>query len=286
MKRSLLASILTIPLAFAGPFDPSTIPADANWYLHGDLSAMRETTTGGIIFEELQKTQADQLAEVKNFLNLDLLTDLDDVTLFGNGKEDQAAITLTGKFDRSHLEALIQEGENYKSTAHGKTVIHQWDDKGKTQFAAFHSDKTVTISQQLELLKTSLDVFAKNKPSLAADFPLPAKSPAIVAFANLKEIDMPLEDGSRIVRKADSILMTLSENEERLIADMEVQSKNWKSSRRIMHVLQGLIALGELADEKIDDLDIQHRAEAKGKTLTMSMSLPTAKALALLSKIK
>lgn len=286
MKRALLLTLLATPLAFAAPFQPQTIPAEAQWYLHGDLTGLRATTTGEIILKEIRKSEANKLADLENLFGFDILTDLTDVTLYGNGKEDHAAIMLTGKIGRAHLEEIIVQADRYGTSSHGTTTIHHWDDKGKTQHAAFHGEYTVIISQQKDLVSLAADVLAKNKPGLKLQKPLPSKDPIIVAFANLLKIDLPSEEGSRIVRKAESLLVTLGEKNERLIADMVVETKSEKAASQMMHILEGLVSLGELAEEKIEDLGIQHHGKTDGKTMTMSMDLSVAKTLVLLSELK
>lgn len=282
----LLPAVLAIPLASAAPFQPTHIPAEARWYLHGDLTGLRETVTGSIFLEEIRKKEATKLADIQNLFGFDLLSDLTDVTLFGSGKEDEAAVVLSGKIGRAHLEQVITQADQYQSSTHGAAILHHWDDQGKTQHAAFHGDDTVIISGQKDLVLLALDVLSKKKPALAADLTLPSTNPVIVAFAKIKDIDLPLEDGSRIIRKAESIMITLGENKARLTADLVAQTDTDKSATRMKHVLEGLVSLGELSDEKIESLEIAHHGQAKGKTMTMSMSLPAAKALALLSELR
>ena len=286
MKTTFLLLLLAIPLASAAPFQPAHIPSEAQWYLHGDVTALRETTTGSNFLKKIRQDEPETLADIENIFGFDLLIDITDITLFGSGREDEAAVILSGKIGRSNLEDVIAQAEDYQTSTFRTFTIHQWADDGKTQHAAFHGDDTVIVSPEKKLIELALDVFSENKPGLGADFTLPSKSPFIVAFANIRKIDMPLDDGSRILRKADSILMTLSEANERLTADMVVQTGTSKTARRLMHVLEGLVSLGELADENIEELDLEHEASTNGKTMTMSMNLPAAKALALLSELK
>jgi hypothetical protein len=67
---------------------------------------------------------------------------------------------------------------------------------------------------------------------------------------------------------------------------MVVETESEKVASQMMHILQGLVSLGELAEEKIEDLGIQHSGKTNGKTMTISMDLSVAKALALLSELK
>ncbi len=286
MKKLILLSLLAAPLAVAGAFQPQNIPIEAQWYLHGDLTGLRQTNAGAFILNQIRQDEADKIANIKALFGFDLLKDLTDATLFGTGKADEIAITLSGGFNRARFEKVIAQADAYKLTTNGAASIHQWEDKGSTQHAAFHGENTVIISQQKELLKLALDVLARKRPGIKANLTLPSQAPFVIAYANIRKIEIPLDEGSRLVRKADSILMTLSENQNRLVADMIVTTDSSKMAKRMMDVLEGLVSLGELADETIQKLDIHHNGQTSGKTMTMTMSLPAANALALISKLK
>lgn len=284
--KTLILTLLTAPLAFANPFQPETIPATANWYLHGDLTMMRETNAGGLLVKLIRKDQAEALAEIENILEFDPLTDLTGLTAFGNGKKEEGALVLRGKFDRTRIEEVITYADNYKTTRYGTTTLHHWDDKGKTQHAAFHGNRTLVISQQENLLQLGLDVLAKEKPGLPADLKLPAEDPTLVAFANISKIDLPNDEGSRIVRRAKSLMVTMGEKEDRLQMAMIAETDSAQTSRRMLSVMEGVVALGQLTDENIEALEIRHEGQVTGTAMTMSMSLSTTKALEILSQLK
>ena len=286
MKKLILLTVLAAPLASAAPFQPENIPGEAQWYLHGDLTGLRKTNTGGFVLNQIRKDEADKIADIEELLGFNLLDDLTDVTLFGTGKSDEIAFTLSGKFDHSRLEEIILQADAYESTTHGTATIHQWEDNGKTQHAGFHGENTVIISQQKELLKLALDVLARKKPGLDANLTLPSENSVVVAYANIQKIEIPLDEGSRMVRKAESILLTLGEKQSRLVVDMVVGTNSTKMANRMMHVVEGLVSLGELADENIEDLSIEHSGQTSGKAMTITMSIPAANALALISELK
>lgn len=288
MKASLFLFLIAAPAAFAGPFQPERIPAQANWYVHADLTAMRETTTGGILMNFIGQEQGKALAEFENLLEFDPLTDLTGVTLFGSGKNQDGALIVSGKFDQRHLEQMISNAENYQSSSHGATTVHQWDDQGKTQRAAFHNQQTLIISQQEELLHLGLDVLGGKEPGLPAETSLPSENPVAVGFANISQIDMPDDEGSRIIRQAKSIIITLNEKGDRLETAMVAKTDSNDTARRMRDILEGLVALGQLADQKIESLDINHKGNVSNNTMTMTMtmSVPTLKTLEILSQMK
>ena len=286
MKNLVLMTFIVAPLAMADPFQPKNIPAESQWYLHGDLPGLRETKTGGFLLDQIRKSEADTIIDIEALFGFDLLEDLTDITLFGTGKADEIAITLSGEFARAQLEEVIVQADGYNSTTYGTTKIHSWKDNDRTQHAGFHGNNTVIISQKKGLLKLALDVLVGKTPGLKADLTPPSEEPVVVAYANIQKIKIPLDEGSHIIRKADSILITLAEKQNRLVANMVIKTGSEKMAKRMMHALAGLVSLSELADKNIEGLDILHRGQTSGKIMTMTMSLPAANAFALISKLK
>jgi hypothetical protein len=284
--KAIFLTLFTMPLALANPFEPSSIPADANWYLHGNLTALRETKTGKMVVAFIRETQSGALNEIENIFEFNPLTDLTGVTLFGSGKANEGAAIIRGNFSKARFEQVIEHADNHRTSAHGPVTVHQWDDKGKTQYAGFHDEKTIIISPQKDSVLLGLDVLSKDKPGLPADTVLPAKNPSLVAYANVNKIDMPDDEGSRIVRRAKSLTVTLGENQGRLEMAMVAETNDAMTTQRMAKVMEGLISLGQLADENISALDINHTSKVTGKTMTMTMDLSATKALEILSEMQ
>lgn len=284
--KAIFLTLFTMPLALANPFEPSSIPADANWYLHGNLTALRETKTGKMVVAFIRETQSGSLNEIENIFEFNPLTDLTGVTLFGSGKANEGAAIIRGNFSKARFEQVIEHADNHRTSAHGPVTVHQWDDKGKTQYAGFHDEKTIIISPQKDSVLLGLDVLSKDKPGLPADTVLPAKNPSLVAYANVNKIDMPDDEGSRIVRRAKSLTVTLGENQGRLEMAMVAETNDAMTTQRMAKVMEGLISLGQLADENISALDINHTSKVTGKTMTMTMDLSATKALEILSEMQ
>lgn len=285
MKKTLLLSLLLAPLVGAAPLKPKTIPASAQWFIHGDMDAMRKTDSGIIILGAISKDHGEKIAEATEFLGFNPLTDLSDVTLFGDGKMDRAAIVFRGDLNCKHLEDIIVNADSYTQSAHGEATIHQWQDKGKTQHAAFHGEKTVIVSEQKKFVEVTLDVLDQKKPGMEKAPTAANGKPVIVGYANIQKIDLPQDEGSKMIRKARTVQVALTEKEERINARLVVTAKDEEVARHMKDALAGLIAIGSLADETIETLGIQHHGSTKGQTLDMTMSISVSKALALLSRL-
>lgn len=286
MKKTLLLGLVLSPLLPAAPFNTKNIPANAQWYLHGDLEGLRKTDSGTILMNALRKDQGKKVEEAQALLGFDLLTDLTDVTLFGDGKKDRAAMILRGEIDRAHLEEIIVNAEGYSTASHGKNVIHQWMDQGKIRFAAIHGERTIIFSEQKILVEETLDVLSGTKAGLAQSPAVAKGNPVILGVAHVHHIDLPADEGSKIIRMAKTVEMAITEENERLQARLVVQAGTAETATHFKDALGGLIALGSLADEKIAGLGIEHEGTTQGKTMDMSMSISVSKALALLSQFQ
>jgi hypothetical protein len=285
MKTKMLISLLATPLAFAAPFEPKSIPAEASWFFHGDLTALREMESGKFLLEVIRAEQSAALTELESIFEFDPLTDLTDVVLFGNDREGEGAVILTGTLGRDHLEEVIAYADNYRTSTFGTTTVHHWDDEGTTQHAAFHGDRTVVITQQEKLLQLALEVLAGKKPGLATS-PVPLSDhSAVVAYGNLRKIEMPDDEGSRIVRQAKTLGLSIGEKDQHLRIVLTADTQSPETAGRFAAVMEGLISLGELADERLASLGIQHESSTEGATMSMTMSLPVAKALEVLSEL-
>ncbi len=86
---------LTAPVR-AGELAPVEVPSSAEWLLHADLDAMRASETGKAIFAEIESKHGGQLRSFKRMFSIHPVTDLRDVTLYGDGKKDHAVALIDG----------------------------------------------------------------------------------------------------------------------------------------------------------------------------------------------
>lgn len=286
MKTTFLLALLAAPILHAAPFDPKTIPSSAEWYLHGDLDELRKTGIGKIIIDKISSEENDKIAEVSKFLGFDPLTDLTDLTLFGDGKMNRAALIFGGAMNRNHLEEVIVQADDYQSAKHHGSTVHIWRDKGKIQYASFLDDRTLVFSEEREFVDLTLDVAAGRKEPLAESPALADEHPVVLGVARISNIELPADEGSKIIRKAESVAMALSEKEGRIHGRLIIGARSEALAKTLGDALAGLIAIGTLTDDTIADLGIDYDKIAEGSTMTMSMSLPATKALALLSFLK
>jgi len=287
MRTNTILCLLALagPLR-AGELAPAQVPASAQWLLHADIDAMRGSDTGKAIFSKIEAEHGDQLRAFKRMFSLHPLTDLHDVTLYGDGKKDHAVVLIDGTFDRVHMEEVIKGADNHATENHADFNIHTWTDKGATQHAAFASDALLIFSRQDDLLRSALDVVKANA-SVEADpfFAATNGAPLVAAKATLAGIEMPA-DAARILKMASGLHVTLSENAGRFTVRAGVEAADAAAGDRLRRMLDGVIAFAEVADPKLGGLDIACEiTPSVGKPgLNAALSLPTGQWLEFLKK--
>ncbi|WP_367872271.1 hypothetical protein [Luteolibacter sp. Populi] len=281
----LLALAAPLPL-FGGELAPAEIPASAQWLLHADLDAMRESETGKAVFAEIEAKHGDQLKAFKRMFSLHPITDLHDVTLYGDGKPEHAVALIEGEFEREHMEDVVKAADDYSAGNHDGTTVHSWKDKGTKQYAAFASDHLLVFSRQEELVKLAL-VTLKSEAAATADpfFNVDGVKPLVSASAHLTGIEMPA-DAARLLKMASTLRVAISEQGGRFSVRAGAEAPDAQSADRMRRMLDGVVAFAEVADPKLQGLDLECKiSPTPGKPGTaIALSLPVGEWLGLMKK--
>ncbi|WP_035615181.1 hypothetical protein [Haloferula sp. BvORR071] len=283
----LLALGLATPLR-AGELVPAEIPASAQWLLHADLDAMRESDTGKAVFAEIEAKHGDQFRAFKRMFSVHPMTDLHDVTLYGDGKPEHAVALIQGDFDRGHMEDVVKGADEYSAGDQDGTTVHSWKDKGVKQYAAFAKDDLLVFSRQEDLLRLALGTLKNGGGETAADpfFAADGAKPLVSASAHLTGIDMP-PDAARLLKMASTLRFAVSEQSGRFSVRAGAEAPDAKSADRMRRMLDGVVAFAEVADPKLQGLDLDCKISANpGKPGTaIALSLPVGEWLGLLKKV-
>lgn len=284
--KYLLLTLSLIAVTHAGEFDPSQVASDAKWWLHADLEATRGTGIGKRVVAEIDEKKGAQLRAVKRMFSINPVTDLDGITLYGDGGKDRAVALIEGGFDQEHLEDLVMAGEDYESREHEGIMVHSWTDEKERQHAAFFRTDLLVFSHFEDMLDAALSSL-KSGDSLAADPFIDAGSgaPFLVGSANLAEVEMG-GDESKLLAHAETLKIALAETDGRMEARMLLAIDNREDGDRFRRVMDGMIALGELGnvDLKAADLAYEAKPEDGGKTVRCTMSIPTPEMIGIMEK--
>jgi hypothetical protein len=285
MKRIplLAAMFLGMPL-FAAPLDVSRVPADSKWLLHLDLEAVRETAIGGELTNEIESRFGAKVRAMKRMFSVDVLKDLRGLTMFGNGRKDEAVVLIDGAMDRAHLEDVIAAADGYRLLDHGAFRVHVWTDNGQTQHAAFFNEGLLVFSEREGLLRSALDTL-KGGASLPADgfFTAAPGKPMAVGFAKLRDIEMD-GDEAQLLRRANTLKLALCEMDGRISGRMAVVADDAVMGQRIRRVLDGALAFAEMDENLAGKLELKTRVGPldDGEGAAVEADLPVKEVVGLL----
>jgi hypothetical protein len=284
----LIFPLATLALAalpvLAGPINPDQISGQANWYVHADLDTLRGTEIGKTLMAAVEDEHGRKLKAVKRMFSLNPMTDLHGITLYGNGEKDKAVILINGIFDRAHVEDLIRASDGYKTSTHHEDTVHTWKDKEKTQHGAFFGDDLVIMSEHKMLVVHALEVLNGRKPSMDAGTFGTSPSAILLGFANLEGIDIK-GDEAKLLEKARALRIRFFEQGERLHAELVIHAANNDDAVRIRKVLDGMVALGQLDNEDLEELGIELVTSVEEDTdVTARLSAPSRNLLKLVDQ--
>ena len=264
--------LLTVHPAPATPFSASEVSQDAKWHLHADLDSMRSSTMGRLMVSAIEKKHEDKMKAAKRMFSLNPLTDLQAVTLWGPGEKDQGVALIRGTFDRAHLEDLIGAADEHSTSNHQSHTVHTWEDKGTTQHGAFVGNDLAVMGRQKELVTLALDVLDQRAPGMAEPA-AQAPSALLLGLADLQGLDLK-GDNAKLIEKAISLGGRVFEDAGRLQAQGKVTAANAEDAQRIQSILEGMIAMAELANENLQALDLKSTIKIEGDTtVTATLSI-------------
>lgn len=276
--KPILLSLSLAGLLSAGEFRPELVAPDAKWWLHADLAAAKQTAPGQRMVEAIETKHGDQLNALKLMFSVNPMTDLNGITLFGDGRKDMAVAVIDGRFNREHLEGLVKAADDYKSHTHEGFTIHTWEDKGKRQHASFASAELLVFSHDQSLLHQALDVITSGKGLSSDDFTTTGPgAPFVVGSARISEVEMD-EDESKLLRKAETLKVALHESNDRMKARMLLEVGDPRDGQRFKQVMEGFVALFELSDamSNPEDMTFTVNTTGGGRTVNSAMSMPSS----------
>jgi hypothetical protein len=283
---------LSSSLALAGSV-PFGVHADAKWFAHVDLDALKQTTVGAKMMDHLQQGQADnKLAALSSVFNFDPRSDLNDLVLYGFGNDRDGAVVVRGKFDPERLVTLVKAGEDYAGETYEGHQLHSWTDPKKCgthkrAHGVVHAPDIIVFADDLSVLKKAVDVLDRRAPIMidTARFPGLNDSPRggfIFAAANMAEM-IGLTPQAQTFKAVESGVMTIGEADGLIYADLVLEAANADAATMMKRVLDGMAGLALLNREKNPAgarLAEKSESTVEGSRLTLTLWSPVADVIA------
>lgn len=286
MKRWIMtAAAVSAAAAWAGPFNPADVPAEAAWFAHVDVDQLKATQVGKSVLEQLTTGEADKkFAALHAVFNFDPRKDLAGLTVCGTG--DKSYALLRGKFDAERLVTLLRANDGYQSATHEGYTVHSWLDENKAKkkgpdkarmFGAFHPGGAVVISEQAAVLGHALALLDGKKPSAA--FKAPA-SPGFVPFMVGTVSDLSGTDPKNAILKlARGGMVLLGEDGDRVKGRMSIETADSATASNLLKVAEGMrsaLLLNTEKDPRAARLAGSASVALEGQTVSVQLDFPAA----------
>src|SRR3954464_3353574 len=187
LKKMTAAACLVLLPALAASADPVVakhIARDAKWYIHLDFAAAKQTVLYSSVLDAVRAhfPLDDTLAQIKQFLDVDPLTDISGATVYNNSFEkDVAAVILCAKVNPERFAQVLGQNADYKETPYNKHTLLSWTDNndGKHKNGCFYAPGVVLMADRETTLRMAVDVLDGTTP---AESPLAKRPEAAGAF--------------------------------------------------------------------------------------------------------
>ena len=259
----------------AAPLNPQHVSTRAHWYMHADAAALRSSEIGGLLMETMDQRHGVQMRAFARMFSFNPMEDLTAITVYG--RDDQGVVLVHAKMDPDHLTDLVAAGDGYQSKNHEGVTVHSWMDKGKRQTGAIVNENLLILSEQAELVTHALDVLAGREDSIGEDVILPGdvQAPIVIGVADLSQMEA-IAPQAAFLREAKSMSMTLGERAGRLEASMQLVLADSAKAQQIAKLIEGMIALVQLAQPETAAMGIEAEVSADQDTGRIGVTLSVA----------
>ncbi len=309
LMRTLFATILAIasialvaPVTNAGPLDELRVTSDTKWLVHLDFDSFRHTQVGDFVNETLLGEHRDKIrSDFKRDFNFDLDWDkIKSITAFGSDyqiKPDQAGLMLirTEPELQANFHQLL---ESKVDAGFGPLKIQPIKSEVEHLYAIAGELYIAVEPQGLFLLGKSRKQVETAKSVLAASSTPVQETEAFADYAELPNsmIFLAVADAfgefnglpaeARVLQLSKGGRLALCETDEDILLQLELKTKDKKTSRQIHSIVQGLLTLAMLGseDERLTELAEAINVSSGDAIVTLKLELPIERALGTLKR--
>ncbi len=260
----LIAHILLPVVARAGPVAPEQIPAEARWFGHLDLDALRSVPG----FTDCMSNwcgRAGASADLGRWtenLGLNPMQDLLGITLFSTDYAGGRGVALfhLQKLDRDKLIAVLkQRHPDTTTTNHGERTLYSWTTRsrrGEQQLTGtFANDRLIVIGNGAANVVTALDAFDGKHATHSKEDALFAGVSARPLFVS-RGLDVSASDRSQtrcpVLRSCQSAFVQWDQAAGAIAADYRLEADSEEAARAFQTVVDGMQAMVKLRGRNME----------------------------------
>jgi len=295
-----VAMAVTANLLTADNIQTESVSAEAQWLVHLNLDAFRETAIGSCVYESIIKPQSGETPIGLRIKTGDIYEGIHAITAYGNTYQvDSESIGVLLVRTEPNLKsifeaALIQqeaaggEDPDFRTVQTDPYAIYTRKDEA---FAAILPQDIVVLSNSLDQLLRAVDVVEDRAPGLDesdSEFAGMTRVKSSVFFLATAEgfnHSSAIPPQARIVQLAEAARLVLGEHSDDLFLDLTLKTENEQVRDQLAKIVQGLLALVSLS--QVDNQDLAELArntevETHGSEVSVALRYPVERVLRLI----
>jgi hypothetical protein len=242
-------------VAPAAPLELASVAADAQWLMHLDMDAARESTVLERAWERAVKMhpRAEQMMRMgAGMLGMDPRKDLRDVTMYGADTDKRNGVMIVrAKVNREMLERMVEKAPDHETMEHRNHVLHAWTHKGwkgrkgERVVGAFQKDDVLVFAKTPERVRAALDVLDGDATTADRDGPLGGRvRPGSILVARAAAVDPDTK--CPVLRQGRSFRVAMGENDGASFYRARLDMKSPEAADQAEDVVEGLEAVARL----------------------------------------
>lgn len=279
---------------YAGQLDQAKVPANAKWIIHLDFDAFRKTKIGS---EFLTRVVEPKIKENDFFTKANLsisLTNITSLTAYGPNFEkdgDGVLLVSTTADVKKDMDTLVGMAALSENETKDVTMVHQnpfplYNVKDDL-FVAPIGGSTVLLAKSREQVERAREVtsgkgetLAKKNPFKA--YPIEPKGYFFSAMAIGFNEEAQIPPQAQVLRETEGGRFLIGENDKSVFLNLVFKGKDQEATTKIQQVLQGIVALVSMSQQdnpELIELANSTKIGAEGQNVSITLNLPTAKAV-------
>jgi hypothetical protein len=298
VARAMAGLSLFVGASSLSAADPGDYPAQTRWILSLDLQAAQESPLVAFLTEKIdagkRKDAEAKLAAFNAMFGVNLLKDIDRITVAGNGDAEKGGVAYVyGRLEEQRFTPILAMAKQYASADRDGVAVQSWFDESdkKKKFIAFARPGLVLFSNAEQPLTDALDVLAKRQAGLSPDSPLGGAFKAddaglLTLHAHGIAAIVGSQPKAESLKQAEALsLRVTTPDAETLNASLSVTAVSDETARQIQQALVGVQAIARLRaadDPRSAALASQASITGSGRTVEVALTLNADQLAALL----
>lgn len=255
-----LAVVAWAASAAAAPLDLARVSAGAQWLMHLDMDAARDSTVLDRGWKRAlsMHPQAEPMLRMwAGMMGMDPRQDLRDVTMYGLDTDKRNGVMIVrAKVNREMLEKMVEKAPDHETMKHGTHVLHSWThkgwkgqgrkgQKGERVVGAFQRDDVLVFARTPDRVKAALDVLDGGAAAVDRDGPLGGRvRPGSIFVARAAAVDPDTK--CPVLRQGRSFRVALGENDGESFYRARLDMQSDTAADQAEDVVEGMEALARL----------------------------------------